>query len=131
MVESNVSSLIPELARNFEQIEGAVNVRLDKIFWTEDRSVNMTFGREVDNNVDMVAGEHLPDSFVIANISALEEIRALAEFFIDICEIQEIPCIGQFVKIDQFTIEVSLLQYVSDEIRSYETGAAGHQDIRR
>jgi len=91
----------------------------------------MTFGREVDNNVDMVPGEYIADSFEIADIPLFKEIRTFTELFIDVGKIHQIPCVGKLVKINDRTIEVSLFQYESDEIRSDEAGTTRDKDVRR
>ena len=85
VVKTHILSIVPLLAYGFEQVECSADVRLDKIFWTEYRPVHMALGRKVDNNGDIVLGQHIFDHFVIADITTHEKIILATKFFTDVC----------------------------------------------
>ena len=63
----------------------------------------MTFSCQMDDSVDLLFLYQLGDGFKVAYI---QFYKTVIGFIFDILEVTQIPCIGQFVKIDDSVIGV-------------------------
>ena len=72
----------------------------------------MTLCSEMNDAVDLIFCEHLTDTLIVADIFTYEEV---VRCLLDVLEIGEIACVGQFVQIDDAVVGV-LIHHQTDDV---------------
>ena len=62
----------------FQQVEGADDVGLDKVFRAVDGAVYVTFGGEVDDGARLELGQQLGDQRLVTDITLNEDVVGVA-----------------------------------------------------
>jgi hypothetical protein len=82
--------------RRLQQAKGAYNIRLDEAFGIVNRSIDMTFGREIDNGPWLMLRQQARDELLVGNVSFDKNML----ISVDRCKILQISRVCQLVKID-------------------------------
>lgn len=108
IVAQGAVGVFPGIAGHIEEGVGAHDIGAHEGFRTEDGAVDVAFGGEVDDGVDLVLGKEALDEGAVADVTLDKHIAALgAGFFrrlpiarLDVGEVFEVAGIGEGVEID-------------------------------
>ncbi|MCY1418978.1 hypothetical protein D9M71_345530 [compost metagenome] len=115
--------LAPVGTNALQQIEGADDVRLDKFARAMDGPVHMGLGSEVEHGAWTVLGQQARNQCCITDVTVHEGMARVA---FQACQVLKVARIGQLVEADYRLI--MRCQPVQHEVRTYESGAAGHKN---
>jgi hypothetical protein len=90
----------------------------------------MALGREMEDGVDAIFFEYPFDEGTLADVPSLEEVATPPAGGLDRGEILGISRVAERVQIDDPAVETRPTQEIVYEIRSYETGSAGDENVR-
>jgi hypothetical protein len=108
----------------FQQIEGAYNVGLNKSIGIHDRTVYMGFGRKMTDGIDFMGIKEFGHRSRIANIGFNEDVLR-RKFGCDIHEVFGVSGIGQLIDIDNAALKILPTQHISDKIAADKPAASG------
>jgi hypothetical protein len=91
----------------------------------QDAAVDVAFGGEVDDCVDLVGFEYTPHVDAVGDVGALE---AIILFVVDSQQVIEVACIRQFIQHDDGVVWI-LFDHVTGEGAADETSRAGDEDV--
>ena len=94
---------VPVFPCRLEQRERAQDVRTREGERIPDRAVDMAFGREVDDPVDVILTKQRPQHIQVADVPLLEHV---VRGILDVPQVGEVPRIGQFVQVHDPVIRV-------------------------
>lgn len=114
-----------ETPGNFQQNICSVDARLDEGIRIHDRPVDVGFGREVYDSVDIVCSY---GAFHVLTITDVALDESVTRIILDGDEIIEVARICQLVIHDD-TVILVVCQHIMDEIRPDEACSAGDQYI--
>ena len=114
--------LFPVFAGGFEQRKRAHHVRAGEGEGVFYRAVHVTFGRQMDNTVNLVFSDYPPHRFDVGDISLYECIIRLILYILEICEI---PGIRELVEIYNPIIGIFVYEQ-SHHMAAYKSGSAGY-----
>ena len=115
---------VPVFPCRLEQRERAQDVRTREGERIPDRAVDMAFGREVDDPVDVILTEQRPQHIQVADVPLLEYV---VRGILDVPQVGKIPGIGQLVEVDDPVIGV-FVHEKADYVRADKARAARDQD---
>src|SRR5262249_14828643 len=118
------AELAPMRQRGLEQDIGTNYIGVDEIRGPIDRSINMTFRRQVHDRVGVKIRENVGDGRMIADIGLAEMITRMA---LNRSERGKIASIGQLV--DDKHLVVGVSDKMSDQCRPDEARSAGDNDL--
>ena len=107
----------------FQQVKGADDIGLDKVFRAVDGAVHMAFGGKVEDGAWLVLGQQTADQLGIADIALHEEV---ARVVLHCGQSFEVAGVGQLVQVEDGL--VVLRQPVENEVAADEAGAACDED---
>ena len=110
----------PVLSGGFDEVEGADDVGLDEGLRAFDGVVDVAFGREVDDALDVVLGKEGFYEGFVADVTFDEGV--VGECF-GFFEVVEVARIGEFVEVDEVVLGV-FLGKVWNEVGADKAGAA-------
>jgi len=110
---------------NFKQVKGPDNVRMDKTLRPFNGSVYMGFGSKMAYRVNVIPVEDLLHQTGITNIGLYKDITS-GILNVDSTEVLRITGIGQFVDINNPTLEVRFCKKMINKIAADKTTAAGN-----
>ena len=116
-------------AGGVEQHARADDVGVDEILRGIDAPVDVRFGREIDDGVELLLVQEGVHLVGIGDVG-LEKFVALAVLLDDAVEIGEIPGVGEGVDICDVR-RLVMLQNVTNKVTPDEPTAACHQDAHR
>lgn len=114
----------PVFPCGLDEGEGANDIGLDEGLRPFDGVVDMAFCSKVDDALDIMLAEEAIYQCFITDVALDEGVVGHAFAF---PEVVKVPCIGEFVKVDDVVGRVFLGE-VRDEIGPDEPGAAGDED---
>ena len=109
-----------------EQLEGAVDVRLDERARAIDRAVHVALGGEMHDDVGLVILEDAAERAGIADVGVFE---AVARVVGDTGQIVEVAGVGQLVEVQDLVIGVG--DEVAHDSRADEACASRHDEAHR
>ena len=109
------------LSAAVEQSECSVDVCGHERSGIENGSIDMAFGGEVQDSIDVAGGQDGVDELAVTNVS-MSKVVPIQTF--EVGEIGGIPGIGQFVDVDDGQIWVRF-EHESNEIRTNKTATSG------
>ena len=92
-----------------------------------DRAVDMAFGSEMDNTIDVSLRHQSENSVEVAHIGFDERIVRL---ILDVLKVSEVAGIGKFIDVDDVIIGI-LIDKKSNDMGADETGTASNDNIHR
>ena len=107
----------------FEQVEGANDVGLDKVFRAVDGAVYVAFGGEVDDGAWLVCSQQLINQCLVADIALDEDVVGVV---LQRRQGFHVAGIGQLVEVDQYLIR--LLEPVQRKVATNKAGSAGYKN---
>src|SRR5262249_22470792 len=113
----------PKRARLFQQRKGSTDVGLHEILRPPDRTVHMTFCREVNNDLRSTFPQHARHLFAVGDIPLH---KAIARIVRDGRQIPEISCVGELVEVNE-QLNV-ILHFLQDKVGTYKPGPAGDKN---
>src|SRR5262249_40441277 len=118
------AELAPMRERGLEQNIGANNIGVDEIGGPVDRSVDMTFRRQVHDRVGVKTRKNVGDGRVIADVGEAEMIMRVT---LNRSERGKIAGIGQLVDDENLVVGVS--DKMSDQCRPNEARSTSDNDL--
>ena len=106
-----------------QQIEGATDIRLDKVPGAVDRAVDVALRREMDDRPRPVLPEQPLHQHAVVDVSADKNMVGSA---LQALKVAEVAGVGQLVQIDDGLTGLS--QPVEYEVGADESGATGHEE---
>ncbi len=118
-------------ADRLEQSECAGNVRADEITWSVDAAVDVTFGREVHDEIRTRALEQIVDGGTVGDVHPFERVVRTPA---DVVEIAQIGSVCQDVDVDEADLRKTGHQQI-EKVRTDEAGSAcddyvHHEEVR-
>src|SRR5450631_4045256 len=100
----------------------AEHIGADEIIGTEDRAIDVRFGREVHHRIDAMLLEQRAHRSLITDVAAHEQIARIA---LQAGKVLEIPGVGQRIEHHHPTF-AGALQPLAHEVRTDEARASGN-----
>ena len=110
--------------RGLQQAQSSHHVRLRESERVLDGAIDMAFGSEVDDAIDLFVLHELVERVKVADVHFHELIVRLA---LDVLEVSEITRIGELVKIDNLVFRI-LVHEKANYVATNEACAAGDDD---
>src|SRR5690606_41353629 len=88
---------VPCGKRTVQQVDGSNHIRDSELCRSVQRAIDMRFGCEVNDTVDLIASEHVIQELVVKNVSFFKVVIGLP-FYVP--EVFEIPGVREFVEVD-------------------------------
>ena len=110
--------------RGLQQAQSSHHVRLRESERVLDGAIDMAFGSEVDDAIDLFVLHELVERVKVADVHFHELIVRLA---LDVLEVREVARIGQLVKIDNLVFRI-LVHEKANYVATNEACAAGDDD---
>ena len=106
-----------KLPNGFEQHVRSNHVGPQERCGIQDRSVDVSFGCEIDDDVDAVARQDLGDGALVGDVASYEVI---AWRVADVREVRRVCGVGDGIKIDDANVG-PFVQHGADEMRTDES----------
>ena len=116
-------------AGTIEQHTGANHIGVDEILRRINTAIDMGFGREINNGVELVLGHQLIHLVGMSDIG-LEEFVAIAVLLGHALEVGEVAGVGQDIDIREVS-RLVMFQNVANKVAANETAAARYQNAHR
>ena len=110
--------------RGLQQAQSSHHVRLRESERVLDGAIDMAFGSEVDDAIDLFVLHELVERVKVADVHFHELIVRLA---LDVLEVREVARIGKLVKIDNLVFRI-LVHEKANYVATNEACAAGDDD---
>jgi len=123
-MKKHIVSILPVLSGKLEEVEGACDIRFNKISWAENGTVNVRLCSEVDNSIDVVRGEYFFHPFVVAQVNQFKMVSAAVVATVYVGKIFQVAGIGQFVCVNNGAFKIGVLEQMAYEVRADETGTS-------
>ena len=108
----------------FQENKGAIDVGHDKAAGVGQRAVDMGFGSKVDNRIDVLAANHFPNLFGIADIALDENIARIIGYVLEVIQVARI---SELVVYHDAILGIAL-EHVTDKVGANKSGATrNHQ----
>ncbi len=85
----------------------------------------MTLGGEMDDAVDVFVLHQFQDTFEVADVHA---DKAIVGLFLDVLEVGEVACIGQFVEVDNLIVGI-FVHKKANNMAADKAGATRDDDV--
>ena len=115
------------LPGQFKQGECTKDVGFNEGIGLCDGSVNMGFGGEMADRIDVIGVEHIAHGLPVADIGFDKDVAI--RICIDAGQILRVSGIGQAIHVDHPAAETGLRKQVADKIGSDESTSAGDQYV--
>jgi len=121
MVKPEFPPLTLKSPSQFEKVEGAQDVGIDKLGRSSYRAVDMRFGRQMYDGSDVMFSETFLKRRKVTDIYPIESV---VRGMLNGLEIAEIPRVGETIDIDKSVLRISR-DHQQQQVRADKPGATG------
>ena len=121
-----LAAILPVRQSALKECAGTDHIGPYKLIWSENRSIDVRFGRKVGNLVKCVLREQVPHEPLIAYVTANEGDSTVGP---KLFEAGRVACVGDLVQNDDLLVHVKLNGPVN-EILADKAGTARDQNGR-